>query len=176
VQLSTFNLDENFNDEDAGVWSNGRQDGECRLLVSQLPLYVLCSGFQCRQLGFWKYWFLQAIPCLEVSYCLRKPLALCSLGVCKMHLVLNAFSCDFLKPGKWPLLTFKVAVMSFGLTMVCLPEIEWKLLSHWHAGDDLVQLNLHDGYGNIKDEDERNCPNDRQNGEHIVIMSRLPSV
>jgi hypothetical protein len=69
VQLSTFNLDENFNDEDAGVWSNGRQDG-----------------------------------------------------------------------------------------------------------DDLVQLNLHDGYGNIKDEDERNCPNDRQNGEHIVIMSRLPSV
>jgi hypothetical protein len=41
-----------------------------------------------------------------------------------MHLVLNAFSCDFLKPGKWPLLTFKVAVMSFGLTMVCLPEIE----------------------------------------------------
>jgi hypothetical protein len=25
-------------------------------------------------------------------------------------------------------------------------------------------LNLHDGYGNIKDEDERNCPNDRQNG------------
>jgi hypothetical protein len=28
VQLSTFNLDENFNDEDDGVWSNGRQDGD----------------------------------------------------------------------------------------------------------------------------------------------------
>jgi hypothetical protein len=38
VQLSTFNSDENFNDEDDGVWSNGSQDGECRLLVSQLPL------------------------------------------------------------------------------------------------------------------------------------------
>jgi hypothetical protein len=70
-----------------------------------------------------------------------------------------------------------VKIMCFGSKNLC---VCWKLndlkKNPWDAGDDFVHTNLPHGEHSIKDEEERNSANERQDGENRVTVSRSSSL